>query len=147
MIKKKVAPIKNKHNLKIGDRVAAIMDNDTGKIIYDHDEAPAYGVLTVLEGSTWDVKWDDKYTQTEWFDFSQLHPEEKFKEQYNALEIQYNEVSRQIKENMKEAGKLLKDSNKLAQKIGKDLHDMYDALDPLLSAMDSSGWRTSSFNC
>jgi hypothetical protein len=70
------------------------------------------------------------------------------KAKFSELEKEYEAVAKQIKVKLVEAGKLIKEANKMAKKAGADsLADMYDAIDPLESAMDACGWRTSSWNC
>ena len=65
-----------------------------------------------------------------------------------ALNKEFKVVEKQIKEKLKEAGKLVKEAHKMAKAAGaRDLASMYDAVDPLVDAMDASGWRSSSWGC
>ena len=65
-----------------------------------------------------------------------------------ALDAEFKVVEKQIKEKLTEAGKLVKEAHKMAQKAGAhSLESMYDAVRPLVHAMDDSGWRSSSWGC
>jgi hypothetical protein len=64
------------------------------------------------------------------------------------IENDFREVSKLIKKNMEDAAKLIKESSKLAKKAhASSLADMYDAVRPLVNAMDASGWNSSSWGC
>ncbi len=66
----------------------------------------------------------------------------------SGIEKEFKNVSKAIKEKMKEAGKLVKEANLLSKKanLGSVAH-LYDAVRPLVNAMDESGWRSSSWGC
>jgi len=66
----------------------------------------------------------------------------------SVLDKEFRAAEKQIKEKLKEAGKIIREANKMAQKAGaRHLASMYDAVDPLVDAMDDSGWSSSSWNC
>lgn len=82
----------------------------------------------------------------------------------NKLEKDFKETIRQINSKIVEAGGAIREAHRLAQTIGidylsNDNIDEYDLSDedydkivqistsPLESAMDTAGWRTSSWNC
>lgn len=77
-----------------------------------------------------------------------LLPIDQAKKQANKLEAEFMLYEKKVLAKMKEAAKLILESNKVAKKAGLDnLLEMYDAIYPLLEAMDASGWNSSSFNC
>lgn len=61
------------------------------------------------------------------------------------IEKEYKDLMKELSSKMKEASKIITEAGKLARKHGYSLADTagYD----LYSAMDSAGWRTSSFGC
>lgn len=64
------------------------------------------------------------------------------------IEKDYKAAAKLIKENMKSAAALIAKSNKLAQAAhASSLESMYDAIQPLVDAMDNAGWRSSSWDC
>lgn len=64
------------------------------------------------------------------------------------LEKEYKLAVKEVKNKMKEAGKIIKEANTMAKKAGaENLASMYDAVHPLVDAMDASGWRSSSWDC
>jgi hypothetical protein len=65
----------------------------------------------------------------------------------STIEQEFKKVAVEIKEKMKEAAKLINEAGKLAKKAHTDLVDMGDALNPLVTAMDNNGWRSSSWSC
>lgn len=68
--------------------------------------------------------------------------------QKDELEKEFEAASKEIHAKMKEAAKLVKEANKMAQKTGAPhLESMWEVTSPLVSAMDDSGWRSSSWNC
>jgi hypothetical protein len=97
------------------------------------------------------VKWDrDRYNHP--------NPEEKLTKELMRevdgevkladLQAEWNEAEAKIKEKLTEAAALIKEASVIGTGVGCDsLLDMYDAIDPLYSAMDSAGWNTSSFGC
>jgi hypothetical protein len=156
-----------------GERVGCAIDETgecTAKVKYDgeYTDEPIYGKVTdILPGGKVKVLWDDDNYNDHSQVFSKttgklqssltvpreipakfLLPEAEMKAKFSSLEKEYEAVAKQIKVKLVEAGKLIKEANKMAKKAGADsLADMYDAIDPLESAMDSCGWRTSSWNC
>ena len=147
----------NKKDFKPGTKVLVTMDNNewdgaTGDLIsYVHDDDDCYtlvGVVRSKEASTgkvW-VKWIEG-------DFDEDEQEVDIKiltleSDRTQIEKEYSSTSKLIKEKMKEAGKLVREANSLAKKAhAKSLADMYNAVDPLIDAMDASGWRSSSWGC
>ena len=151
-------PKGKKLKFNVGDRVGDIEyeDYNTGDLKYglryeEYDDRE-FGVITdVLSNGKVSVKWDSDYLNSNEnynkpLDPKQLMLESEIKTKLPILEKEYNDVCKQISVKMKEAGKLLREANKMAKKTGNELANM-DAIDPLYSAMDACGWRTSSFGC
>lgn len=158
---------------KEGDRVGAGVDESgelTKKLRYDgeYSDGPVFGkVVDVISAAKVKVLWDDDYLNDHSDVYSKttgkllksipvaaevdakiLLPEDECKKKYTELEKEYEAVAVQIRAKLKEAGALIKEANKMAKKAGAEsLADMYDALDPLESAMDACGWRSSSWSC
>jgi len=158
---------------KEGDRVGAGVDEEGGftkKLRYDGEfcDGPVFGKVTdVISATKVKVLWDDNYLNDHSDSFSKktgkllksipvpremdvkfLLPEEECKKKFSELEKEYEDIAVQVRAKLKEAGSLIKEANKLAKKAGADsLADMYDAIDPLESAMDACGWRSSSWSC
>lgn len=145
---------------KVGDRVGfpQYEDEDTGELTYGlrYEEYGdnIYGVITdVVSGGKLLVHWDDEDLNNEEpysgkLSANQLMLESEMKVKLSALEVEFKDVNKQIAQKMKDAAKLLREANKLAKKQGYELANMYDAIDPLYSAMEACGWRTSSsFGC
>jgi hypothetical protein len=156
-----------------GDRVGCATDENnrfTAKVRYDGEycDGPVYGIVAeILPGGKVSVLWDDDYLNEHSQVFSPttgmlqksisspremnaklLLPEVEMKAKFSELEKEYDAVSKQIRAKLTEAGKLIKEANKMAKKAGApSLAEMYDATDPLSSAMDACGWRSSSWGC
>lgn len=136
---------------KIGDRVGStLMSNDHGKTVplhYNEYNGPLYGtVVGFNKPNKIIVEWDeDKILKS--VDESTLRSKAEIDKSWSSLEEEFFAVSEKIKGKMKEAAKLLTEAHALSKKTGQDLAGMYDAIGPLLNAMDDCGWRTSSFNC
>lgn len=81
------------------------------------------------------------------FDANDLMPETEADVILSKLEAEFEAWAGPIREKLEQAGALLKEAGKLAEKQGRDLSEMYDLTDPLTSAMDDIGWRTSSLTC
>lgn len=63
------------------------------------------------------------------------------------LEKEFKAVEKKISAKMKEAAKLVREANEMAQAAGAPHLESMDASYQLVSAMDDSGWRSSSWGC
>lgn len=146
-----------KNDVKPGTRVMACVPreewSDDSIVKYFHDdwnETTLNGVVLdkiAKAGKVW-VEWDEcdhrGEGEVDEVSIDILTLESDLPE----IEKEYKAASKLIKENMKEAARLVRESNKLAQKAhAASLESMYDAVRPLVDAMDSSGWRSSSWGC
>jgi hypothetical protein len=149
----------------VGDRVVEAAhyskksdDNVPGLRYHEDDEYSRGTVVAFAAGEEepgevnvqWDrYSWESKESPLETHSVPAEHliTEAEFNKQYSKLEAAFKSVQADIKSKMKDAAKLLKDANKLAKKTGCELAEMDDAIQPLLSAMDATGWNTSSFFC
>lgn len=120
-----------------------------GPYYYDeYDDTTLVGVIRskpASEGCVW-VKWidGDFANEEEEVEISLLTLESE----RESIEKEFSALSKEIQGKMKEAAKLVKEANALAKKAhAKSLADMYDAVSPLINAMDNSGWRSSSWGC
>lgn len=117
-------------------------------IVDEYDDYTLVGVVRsqpASAGKVW-VKWieGEREGEEEEIDVKVLSLESAKSD----LEKEFKVVEKQIKEKMKTAAALIKEANKMAKAAGaRNLQDMYEASSPLVSAMDSSGWRSSSWGC
>lgn len=141
--------MKKNHVFKVGDRVG--ISNGLNMAEFDPESSPDYGEVTdVLSDGRVMIKWDSDWRNKSYkdpVDSSTLLPEKELQEIDAKLEKEFKVLEKEVVVKMKEAGKLIKEANKLAQKAGRSLHEMYEAVGPLESAMDAAGWRTSSWGC
>jgi hypothetical protein len=149
-----------KKDFAVGDRVAHAVsetydeyeETHYTKYRYDPDAEANYGVITSILTTEkqatvkWDNEWYNRYND-EPVNLAELMHEEAFKKLEAKLEEEFNEVEKEVEAKMKDAAKLIKEANKLAKKTGRNLESMYEAVSPLVSAMDASGWRSSSWGC
>lgn len=158
-----------KNKFKVGDRVAASYDEDTGKltskIVYDvYGDSVIYGeVVSVVSKDVVKVLWDKDY---EWhnakvydvktgrqcgyeprdMNINNILPAAEAEEKSKELEKEFSKIEKEIKEKMIIVSDLIDQSNRLAESIGSQLSH-FDAACTLLGAMRKCGWRTSSLNC
>ena len=65
-----------------------------------------------------------------------------------ALEKEFKIAMKAVKEKVKEAAALVKEANKMALEAhAKSLESLSDVSQPLVNAMDSAGWHSSSWGC
>ena len=146
-----------KSELKPGTKVIASIDfgdeyddepQGVARYYPDDDNEPLIGVIRSQPASPGKVfvSWieGDRTGEEEEVDIEVL----SLASEQAALDKEFKVVEKQIKEKLKEAGKLVKEAHKMAKAAGaRDLASMYDAVDPLVDAMDASGWRSSSWGC
>jgi hypothetical protein len=141
-----------KNDFKPGTRVlASINDEEYGdhemfKYVYDSYED--YTITgTILDqpskpGRVF-VAWDDSDFDPEGDVEIKLLTLESDK---SDIEKDFKSVAKQVREKVKQAAALVREANKLAQKgHAKNLESM--GANELISAMDDSGWRSSSWGC
>jgi predicted DNA-binding helix-hairpin-helix protein len=143
-----------KNDFKPGTRVLASIndeeygDNEMTKYVYD-----SYGYITIT-GTVLDkpskpgrvfVAWDES-------DFNIDFEEDveikllTLETDKSDIEKDFKSVAKQVREKVKQAAALVREANKLAQKgHAKNLESM--GANELISAMDDSGWRSSSWGC
>lgn len=146
-----------KSELKPGTRIMACLPreewSDEKIVKYYHDEWDEHVLLGVIidkparTGKIW-VAWDesdhtdDGEEQEINIDILTLESER------SALATEFSAYSKEILHKMKEAAKLVNEAGKLSKKAhASSLKSMFEATRPLVSAMDSNGWRSSSWGC
>lgn len=148
-----------KSDLPPGTKVIASMsygnefgdDNEDEIVRYTYDEYDDNTLIGVVrsepaKGNKVVVKWieGDREEEQEEVDVAVLALASSRPE----LEKEFKTAQKAIKDKLKEAAKIVKEANIMAKKAGaKNLESMYDAIDPLIDAMDASGWRSSSWGC
>jgi hypothetical protein len=146
-----------KSDLKPGTRVIACVPRDEWSdesiVKYFHDdwnETTLAGAIIdkpAKTGKVW-VAWDECDHRGEGEEQEVKIDILTLESELPEIEKDYKEVTKLIKKNMQDAAKLIRESNQLAKKAhAASLESMYDAVQPLVSAMDSSGWRSSSWGC
>lgn len=142
-----------KNKFKPGTKViASIQYGEEDKIFrYTFDEYSDDSDYTLVgvvlsqpasAGKVW-VKWTEGDREDEEIDIKVLSLESSKAD----LEKEFRVIEKQIKEKMKEAAKLVKEANKIAKNAGANLKNLYEAVSPLIDAMDSCGWHSSSWGC
>ncbi len=96
------------------------------------------------------VKWDSSWYRPNPQEVltENLMLEDEGNKKYALLEEEFTKYEIQINQKMQEAAALICEANVLAEQAGAgSLQELWESTRPLKSAMDSSGWNTSSFNC
>lgn len=146
-----------KSELKPGTRVMACVPRDDWSdesiVKYFHDdwnETTLNGVVLDKQakaGKVW-VAWDECDHRGEGEEEEVKMDILTLESDLPEIEKDYKAVAELVKKNMEDAAKLIRESNALAKRVhANSLESMYDAVRPLVNAMDSSGWRSSSWNC
>ena len=148
-----------KNDLIPGTKVIATWDcPEYGKakmIKFNHYNDEEYGGDYTMNGVIVDkeadtgkvfVKWEESEADLDWEE-DQLTDIKllTLDSDRSKIEQEYQDLQKILKVKMKEASDIIREAGKLANKHGYSLADTagYD----LYSAMDSAGWRTSSFGC
>lgn len=135
------------NKFKVGDRVV----QDFNK--YHPDDGDFYRGEVVGINDLNDhlfVKWDDKWgfkDKAEEVNPSRILLECEGEVKLNKLESEYSNLHKAILEKINIAAELINDAGEIAVSGGRDLIDMYDAVRPLMLALDNNGWSTSSMRC
>jgi hypothetical protein len=146
-----------KSDLKPGTRIVACLPRDEWSdesiVKYFHDDWNETTLLGVIvdkpakAGKIW-VAWDESDHHSEGDEQEVKIDILTLESDLPEIEKDYKEVTKLIKQNMQDAAKLITQSAKLAEKAhANSLESMRDAVRPLINAMDSSGWRSSSWGC
>ncbi len=95
------------------------------------------------------VKWDKRWAgdTVNKVKTSALMLEADAKAEYDRLSEEFSKLQTACRERVQEAANKLTEAVKMAEAGGQDLHEMYEAVGPLLRAMDAAGWSTSSLHC
>lgn len=145
-----------KSDLKPGTKVLLSMSNEEYseeivKYFYDeYDDNTLAG--TILDkpaeaGKVW-ISWDESNNYSEDEEAEVYINILTLESDRSKIEQEFKNFSKGIKAKIKEAAKLVLEANKMAKEAhASSLADMYDAVAPLISAMDNSGWRSSSWGC
>lgn len=146
-----------KSDLKPGTKVLLSMSNeeysneDVVKYYYDEYDDNTL-VATILDrpaeaGKVW-ITWEENNTYSEGEEAEVNINILTLESDRSKIEQEFKNFSKGIKAKIKEAAKLVLEANKMAKEAhASSLADMYDAVAPLINAMDNSGWRSSSWGC
>jgi len=95
------------------------------------------------------VKWDSSWRNPNPsnHDVEDLMLESEADDILSKLEEEYEAWADPIRKKMEQVGKLLREANELAYAQDQNLTEMHDIVQPLMSAMSSAGWSTSSLRC
>jgi len=144
----------NKHSFKVGDRIGFVepeyneYSDEPLPFRFSPDNDPGYGKVVDIGLGKVRVLFDDRDDPSDVEPKYLVHlmPEDTLKKEWNRLEKEFKEVQKQIASKMKEAAKIITEANKIANKSGHSLAET-EASYLLERAMDSAGWRTSSWGC
>jgi hypothetical protein len=130
------------NQFKKDDRVAEITRFNP------NEDCVPYGIVTAVS-SNGDclVKWDSGWRSEKYVSAAQLMSETESIAFHSKLEAEFKILKDQIVDKMKEAANAIKEAAALADTFECNLNKIDDVTDPLYRAMDSAGWRTSSFDC
>jgi len=133
---------------KVGQRV---ISKDSVNLFEEYEEDQAIrGVVESLgEGDKVSIKWDRKFMSPnpEILSVKELLTEVEGDAKLSTLEADYESWAGPIREKLKAAADLILEAVSLSNKKKRDLVEMHELVSPLIHAMDTVGWRTSSLNC
>jgi hypothetical protein len=122
-----------------------------------HDSYPSYGViLSAVENDRnhFLVEWDNgKYASASdpkritKVKASDLMLEVDCKAKMDQLDAEFSALEDKVRAKMQIAAGALAEAADLADENGEELIEMYEAVSPLMRAMDEAGWSTSSLSC
>lgn len=149
---------KKTYTFQVGDRVGEFTskyyeddysDAETVPLMYIPDNSPEFGKVTeVLGEGNIRVKWDSKWKKESVVQANTMAPESVVKERLSVLEEEFTVVEKEVSAKLKEVAKGLREANQLTKKkLGRNLYQLSMGYGPLYDAMNSAGWRTSSFGC
>lgn len=72
---------------------------------------------------------------------------QRLTEEKERLEREFQQVQSECATKLQQAARLVREASTLARSKGQDLQEMSDATYDLENAMESAGWRTSSWHC
>lgn len=160
-----------KEQAKPGTKVIASIKKDrygydrgvTNYYFDSYEHSTFFGEILDREASVDDnvwIKWDidrgagknnDIYNfeEEQEIEVSLLTAEEIFPSLEQEYQDLYKNVKDRAKERMEEVAKIIKETNQMIKEshVASDLSGMWEAIRPLLDAMDASGWQSSSWNC
>lgn len=117
-----------------------------------HNDPPRKGVVIALtdDPNRVVVDWD----KTNWgksevakVDVSGLMLEADGTAEFDRLSAEFEKMQEAIHGVVQEAADKLTEAMKMAQANGEELAELHEAVYPLMRAMNSAGWRTSSLHC
>lgn len=135
----------------VGDRVVWVERSNLETHNEYEDDDVTRGVIKAVEAKgkvrvKWDYVWDGSPNPSS-IATSKLMLESEANEILSKLEAEYEAYAGPIRKKIEKAAKLLEEANELAAAQDRDLTEWSDVVDPLIGAMDTIGWRTSSLSC
>lgn len=149
----------NKGDLKPGDKIVTSLDRDDydtyglTEYFYDeYEETTLFGEVLdkkASRGMVW-VRWD----QERGVGYDRDDEEEVdtdllcLESEISAIEKDFKKVQAEVRSKMEAAAELVREANQIVvdRRVAKNLSS-FGAISPLVSAMDDSGWRSSSWGC
>jgi len=134
-------------NYQAGDRV--VLNDRSLQQHNEYEDNSVRGVVQEVKGDKLLVKWDYSWHRPNPQEVSveEVVSEDEANKILSKLEEEYEAWAAPIREKIAAAAELLIEAGDLAGKKKLDLAGMRQLANPLLSAMDNLGWRTSSFSC
>lgn len=134
---------------EVGQRVVLVEASNLETFNPDEDDSTRGVVKSVDDPSKPLVKWDNSWRKPnpEKVSAEGLITEAEADTILSKLEEEYEAWATPIREKIKESAKLLQEAGQLADNQNQDLAQLHDLVGPLIGAMRSVGWRTSSLSC
>jgi hypothetical protein len=138
---------------KFGDEVCSVFDydNDEYAVLTSYKQAQygeeLRGTITKIIGDEAEVQWDeasflnDKEKPVK---LESLLLESEFDHKFQALEDEFNVLSKQVEAKMEQAAKIIEEAAQLAADHNMDFGDLDDACYAVDIAMTTNGWNSSS---
>lgn len=118
-----------------------------------HNDPPRKGTVIALTDDPnkvvveWDKGWSSAKSEVAKVDVSGLMLEAAAAAEFDRLSAEFEKVEEAIRLVVQESADKLTEAMKMASAHGEELAELHEAVYPLLRAMDSAGWRTSSLHC
>lgn len=134
---------------EVGQRVVLVQDSNLETYNVEEDDTTRGVVKSITDPGKVIVKWDSSWRKPNLEEVAteELITEAEAETILSKLEAEYEVWAAPIRVKIEESAKLLREAGQLASNQNQDLAELRDLVSPLISAMRSVGWRTSSLSC
>jgi hypothetical protein len=95
----------------------------------------------------WDIQYGERKSRIEKVSVKLLVSEMDAEQEQLRLDVEFAHLESQVKDKLEVAAAALDEASKIASSHGEELHQLHEAIYPLMKAMDRAGWNTSSLGC